>query len=76
MTRAGALAAMVGGFTIVNLLFGPMLVGNARINLFGFHPVFIGLSGSFLLGFVVSKLSGPAPSHLVERYFYVKKRDA
>ena len=74
MTRQGALAAMIGGFVVVVSLFGPGLVGGSRINLFGFHPVFIGLGTSFLLGFLVSKFTGPTPAHLIEKYFLVKKK--
>ena len=73
MTRQGALASMVGGFLIIVGQFVPAMFGAARINLFGFHPVFWGLAGSALLAVVVSKLTGPAPPHLVERYFYRPK---
>jgi len=78
MTRQGALASMIGGFFIIVGLFslGYVLpyfgidMAGGRINLFGFHPVFWGLFGSCLLAIVVSKLTGPAPEHLVRRYFY------
>ena len=81
MTKAGALASMIGGFSVIVGLFtmGHLLhplgvpLPAARIDLFGFHPVFWGLSSSALLAIVVSKLSGPAPEHLVRRYFYVQK---
>lgn len=69
MTREGALAAMIGGFAIVVGLFLPTMLGGARINLFGFHPIFWGLSGSFLLGVIVSKLTGPPPQDLIDFYF-------
>lgn len=70
MTKQGALASMVGGFLIVLGLFLPNALGGSRLNLFGLHPVFWALLGSLVLGVVVSKLSGPAPEHLVRRYFY------
>ena len=78
MTRQGALASMVGGFlTIVGLftlgyVLEPLGFGlpAGRVNLFGFHPIFWGLSVSALLAIVVSKLTGPPPEDLVRRYFY------
>ncbi|MCZ6792443.1 MAG: hypothetical protein O7J95_02370 [Planctomycetota bacterium] len=69
MTRQGALSAMIGGFLIVVGLFAPNLFGGSQVNLLGIHPSVWGLLGSFLLGIVVSKLTGPAPTHLVRRYF-------
>jgi sodium/pantothenate symporter len=69
MTRQGALASMVGGFSIIVLLFSPNLAGGSRIYLFGMDPVIFGLSGSLLLAILVSKITGPAPTHLVRRYF-------
>ena len=71
MTRQGALAAMVGGFTIVVVLFLPP---GSRTNLLGLHPIFWGLSGSALLAIVVSKLTGPPPERLVKFYFYQEKK--
>ena len=78
MTRQGALAAMIGGFLITISLYLPGHVLNyigfsvpaERIDLFGFRPYFWSLLGSLLLGIVVSKLTGPAPNHLVQKYFY------
>ncbi len=70
MTRQGALSAMVGGFTVMVGFFLPTLFGGSRIDLLGFHPNLWGLIVSFGLGFLVSKGTGPAPTHLVERYFY------
>ncbi|MGE3805661.1 MAG: hypothetical protein AB7K24_13375 [Gemmataceae bacterium] len=83
MTRQGALAAMIGGFCVVVGLFAPSmfptevaglthLLGiklGSRVNLLGFHPVFWGLGTSFALGILVSKLTGPPPEHLVDKYF-------
>lgn len=70
MTRQGALSAMVGGFTVMVGFFLPTLFGGSRIDLLGLHPNLWGLMVSFGLGFLVSKGTGPAPTHLVERYFY------
>ena len=70
MTRQGALSAMVGGFTVMVGFFLPTLFGGSRIDLLGFHPNLWGLIVSFGLGFLVSKVTGPAPTHLVETYFY------
>ena len=70
MTRQGALSAMVGGFAVMVGLFSPTLFGGSRIDLLGFHPNLWGLAVSFGLGFLVSKGTGPAPSHLVVRYFF------
>jgi Na+/pantothenate symporter len=63
MTRAGALAAMFGGLVVVVAL----TLGG--VVLLGLHPVVWGLASSLALGVLVSKLSGPPPAHLVERYF-------
>jgi Na+/pantothenate symporter len=73
MTRQGALASMVGGATTVIGLGIPSMVGGTQIYLFGLHPTLCGLIASLTLAVVVSKLSGPAPEHLVRTYFYVKK---
>ena len=70
MTRQGALAAMLGGFFTVTLLFLPTLLGGARIDLLGLHPSLLGLLASATLGITVSKLTGPPDQTLVERYFY------
>ena len=70
MTRQGALSAMVGGFVVMVGFFLPTLFGGSRIDLLGLHPNLWGLFVSFGLGFLVSKGTGPAPPHLVARYFY------
>ena len=70
MTRQGALSAMVGGFVVMVGFFLPTLFGGSRIDLLGLHPNLWGLMVSFGLGFLVSKVTGPAPAHLVDRYFY------
>ena len=70
MTRQGALSAMVGGFVVMVGFFLPTLFGGSRIDLLGLHPNLWGLVVSFGLGLLVSKGTGPAPPHLVARYFY------
>jgi len=65
MTRQGAISAMVGGFaTVVGLSAW------GEIYVLGLHPAIWGLVGSFTLGIVVSKLSGPPRPDLVQKYFY------
>jgi Na+/pantothenate symporter len=70
MTREGALASAIGGLGVILLFFIPTLFGGGRINFLGLHPVIWGLAGSFLLGVIISRLTGPSPPHLVRRYFY------
>jgi Na+/pantothenate symporter len=70
MTRQGALAAMAGGLLINLGLCLPTLLGGSRMDIIGLEPSLWGVSGSFALGIVVSLLTGPPPSHLIERYFY------
>ena len=72
MTRQGALSSMLGGFIIILGLFSPTLFGGDRIDLLGLHPNLWSVGGSFALGLVVSKWTGPPPKHLVTRYFYSK----
>jgi sodium/pantothenate symporter len=73
MTAPGALSAMVGGFVVIVTLFAPNLLGGSRLDVLGLHPILWGLSTSFTLGIVISKLTGPAPGNLVQRYFYRPK---
>jgi SSS family solute:Na+ symporter/sodium/pantothenate symporter len=81
-TRAGALAALVGGFATVTLLYtlgwlnigkegrtGPAAEPFAPLYLFGLDPVIYGLAVSFALGIVVSLLTEPLPKKAVDRYF-------
>jgi len=70
MTRQGALAAMIGGFCTTTGLFAPTMFGGSRLDILGLHPNLWGLVVSMTLGVVVSKMTGPAPEHLVRRYFY------
>ena len=72
MTRQGALSSMLGGFIIILGLFSPTLFGGDRIDLLGLHPNLWSVGGSFALGILVSKWTGPPPKHLVTRYFYSK----
>jgi Na+/proline symporter len=65
MTRAGAISSMVGGFAIV-----VGLSARGEIYVLGLHPAMWGLVGSFTLGVLVSKLSGPPRQDLVAKYFY------
>jgi len=69
-THQGALAAMAGGLLINLGLCLPTLFEGARMDFIGLEPSLWGVSGSLVLGVVVSWLTGPPPSHLVERYFY------
>ncbi len=75
MTKQGALCSMIGGFLIIVGLFVPSMFGGSRMNVCGFHPVLLGLFGSLFLAITVSKLTGPAPEHLVRRYFDRPKKD-
>lgn len=70
MTRQGALWGMIVGLAITLGLFLPNMLGGSRINLLGFHPTMWGLAGSFFLSVLVSKMTGPPPQHLIDRYFY------
>ncbi|MCA9263475.1 MAG: hypothetical protein KDA60_06480 [Planctomycetales bacterium] len=69
MTRQGALAAMISGFAVVLGCFLPGFFGGSRVDFLGFHPTIWGMLVSFVFGFGVSKLTGPAPASLVEKYF-------
>jgi sodium/pantothenate symporter len=81
-TRAGALAALVGGFGAVLALYalgwagvgkelqsGAAREGFAPLYLFGLDPLLYGLAVSFGLGVGVSLLTRPLPSADVDRYF-------
>ena len=70
MTRQGALWGMIAGLAITLALFLPNMLGGSRVNLLGFHPTMWGLTGSFFLSVLVSKVTGPPPQHLIDRYFY------
>lgn len=69
----GATAGMLGGF---GAHLG-MYVGGAFANgsffrpyrLFDFDPIIVGLVASFVIGYVVTRLTAPPPRALVEKYF-------
>ena len=71
MTKQGAWAAMVGGFVTHVCLYFPVMIGGQPITLFGMYPVFWSIVTPLVLGIVISKLSGPSPEHLVDKYFRV-----
>jgi Na+/pantothenate symporter len=76
MTRQGALGAAISGLATIIMFFCPTLWGGERINLLGLHPVVWGLFISFLMGILLSKLSGPPPEHLVRSFFHHNSRSA
>jgi Na+/pantothenate symporter len=65
MTRQGTLASMLTGFVMFVALFAW-----GRVDLMGIYPALWAMLGSLAAALVVSKLSGPPATHLVERYFY------
>lgn len=86
-TRAGALAAMIGGFSTVLLLWclgylgigktglsGPAAEKFAPFCPFGLDPLVYGLLVSFDLGILVSLLTPPLPEKHVDRYFLANER--
>lgn len=81
-TRAGAVAALVGGFGTVALLnvlgwaglgkagkSGPYAQPFAPVYLFDLDPLIYGLVVSFALGIVVSLMTDPPPGKVVDLYF-------
>ncbi len=88
-TRAGALAALFGGFASVGLLYvlgwagvgkegltGPASKEFAPLYLFGIDPLVYGLGISFGLGVLVSLLTEPLPAGHVNRYFLAPAEEA
>jgi SSS family solute:Na+ symporter/sodium/pantothenate symporter len=88
-TRAGALAAMIGGFATVAFfwLLGGLGVGKATQSgvlaqgfapyyLFGLEPLVYGMVLSFVLGILVSLRTQPLPGKDVDRYFLANERSA
>jgi SSS family solute:Na+ symporter/sodium/pantothenate symporter len=86
-TRAGALAAMIGGFASVSLLYvlgwcgvgkegmsGPAAEPFAPLYLFGLDPLIHGLVFSFLPGIAVSLFTPPMPGEAVDNYFLEAER--
>ncbi|UCF36473.1 MAG: hypothetical protein JSU96_16880 [Acidobacteriota bacterium] len=70
MTKEGAISSAAGGLGVILLFFLPTLWDAGRVNLMGFHPVLWGLIASFGLGIIVSRLTGPAPREIIDRYFH------
>jgi sodium/pantothenate symporter len=81
-TRAGALAALLAGFSTVLALYllgwagvgkeglaGPAAEPFAPLYLFGLDPLLYGLAASFGLGVGVSLFSPPLPADAVDYYF-------
>jgi Na+/pantothenate symporter len=88
-TRAGALAALWGGFACLTLpwLLGYLGYGKegqagaagqafAPIYFLGLDPLIHGLVGSFALGLLVSLVTAPLPGKHVDRYFLAGPRSA
>jgi Na+/pantothenate symporter len=86
-TRAGALAALIGGFaTVLGLyglgwlgvgkagLTGPAAKDIAPVYLFGLDPIIHGLVVSFGLGIIVSLLTKPLPASEVDHYFLAEEK--
>jgi sodium/pantothenate symporter len=81
-TKAGALAAMIGGFgTVMGFyvlgwygiskegLTGPAKQSVAPVYLFGLDPLVYGMLASFGLGFILSRFTARPPVEHVNRYF-------
>jgi len=85
-TKAGALAAMTGGFVTVMGLYilgwfgiskqgltGPAKEDVAPVYLFGLDPLVYGMVVSLVLGIVVSRFTAPPSKSHVGRYFLAKE---
>ena len=85
-TKAGALAAMIGGFVTVmgfyvlgwygiskEGLTGPAKQSVAPVYLFGLDPLVYGMLASFGLGLIVSRFTARPPAEHVNRYFLTQK---
>jgi SSS family solute:Na+ symporter/sodium/pantothenate symporter len=81
-TRAGALGALLAGFTTLTVLWvlgwagvgkkgvsGPAGQPFAPLYLFGLDPVLYGLAASLALGVGVSLITRPLPAEVVDHYF-------
>jgi sodium/pantothenate symporter len=86
-TKTGALAAMIGGFVTVMILYvlgwngigkqgltGPAKQDIAPVYLFGLDPLVYGMLVSFALGLIVSRFTPPLPARHVDRYFLANNR--
>jgi SSS family solute:Na+ symporter/sodium/pantothenate symporter len=85
-TKAGALAAMIGGFVTVMGLYilgwfgiskegltGPAKEKVAPVYLFGLDPLVYGMLVSFVLGIVVSRFTAPPSKSHAGRYFLTQE---
>jgi SSS family solute:Na+ symporter/sodium/pantothenate symporter len=85
-TKAGALAAMIGGFVTVMSFYvpgwfgiskegltGPAAERVAPVYLFGLDPLVYGMVVSFVLGTIVSRFTTPLPASHVNRYFVAQE---
>ena len=74
VNAAGAMGAMIGGFSMHLAMYVTGYFVNGKFfkpyQLFDFDPIIVGLFGSFICGFIVTKLTAPPPQELVEKYFY------
>ncbi|QDT25618.1 Sodium/pantothenate symporter [Gimesia panareensis] len=73
----GAMGAMLGGFSLHLAMYVTGYFRNGSFfkpyQLFDFDPIIVGLFGSFICGFIVTKLTAPPPQELVEKFFYKEK---
>jgi len=87
-TKAGALAAMIGGFVTVMTLYvlgwkgigkegltGPAAQDVAPVYLFGLDPLVYGMIVSLALGIIVSRFTSPLPQPHVDRYFLTHEKN-
>ncbi len=73
--RGGALACMLGGFSMHILLYavGYAMYGKMQpLQPLGFHPFMAGAVGSFTAGIFVTLVTPPPAPHLVQKFFYAK----
>lgn len=77
VNSAGAMGAMLGGFSVHLAMYVTGYFVNGSFfkpyQMFNFDPIIIGLSVSFIAGFVVTKMTAPPPQELVHKYFYKAK---
>lgn len=78
MNSTGAIASMAAGFLSHLSMYVAGYFQNGKFSqpyeILGFNPVVVGLTASFVAGFVVSMMTPPPPEALVTRYF--RKRPA
>lgn len=71
----GCIAAMVSGFLAHLLMYCVGFFqgkGFSPYKLMGMDPIIIGLFTSFIVGYLVTRLTTPPPEDLVHKYFYQK----